>query len=421
MPADVNRILPRAEQSIESISETVGALIREIATEGEKAIRRQVEEFDGVKNPILRISKEQIDSAFEETDRSLVEAMQEAIDRLRMSSQDSMPKNTETRFGRDSKVIQRFSPVDSVAVYAPGGKAVYPSSVIMNVVPAQVAGVKRIALFSPSQKDGLPAKQVLAAARLLEIEEVYAIGGVGAVAAAAYGVDSLDMDPFRMFTGPGNIYLAAAKRALRGQIGIDSEAGPTEIMILADETAKPRHVAADLLSQAEHDENAACVLVTTSMEFAESVNRELEKMVSETKNSDRAKISLDGPQSLILVVDSDDSMVTAANEYASEHLSLQLRENTDFSSRITNAGALFIGSYSPVSLGDYMAGSNHVLPTGGQGKHSSGLSVFSFLRTQQVIDYSKQDLLSLEQKLIDFSEAEGLPAHGEAISTRRDD
>lgn len=418
-PADVNRILVRAEQTIETVMDTVNTLIQEVSEHGEKALIRQVEQFDGVKNAMLKVSAEELTDALEGIDETLLAAMQESISRLRASSSDSMPQEVITNFGESSKVIQRYSPVDSVAVYAPGGKAVYPSSVIMNVVPAQVAGVSRIGLFSPAQQDGLPAKQVLAAAKLLGIEEVYAIGGVGAVAAAAFGVEALQMEPFRMFTGPGNIFLAAAKRALRGTIGIDSEAGPTEIMVLADETANIRHVAADLLSQAEHDENAACVLVTNSLDFAERVNKELDIRVQSTQNSERAGVSLNGPQSLILVVGSEQSMITAANEYAAEHLSLQLSDNEKFAKQITNAGALFLGSYSPVSLGDYMAGSNHVLPTGGQGKHSSGLGVLSFLRAQQVIDYSQADLLDLEQKLVSFSNAEGLPAHGEAISARR--
>ena len=418
--ADANRILIRASQSIESVMDDVSVLIQEVAQGGETAILSQVERFDGVKNPVLKVSPQQVEAAKAEIDEELLDAMRESISRLRKTSQDSMPKDVTTSLGESSSVTQRYSPVDSVAVYAPGGKAVYPSSVIMNVVPAQVAGVQRIGLFSPAQEDGSPAKQVLAAADLLGIDEIYAIGGVGAVAAAAYGVESLDMKPFRMFTGPGNVYLAAAKRALRGRIGIDSEAGPTEIMILADQSANPVHVAADLLSQAEHDENAACVLVTTSIDLAESVNSELEKRLASTQNSERASISLSGPQSLILVVPDDDSMLTAANEYAAEHLSLQVEDVQGFAKRITNAGALFLGAFSPVSLGDYMAGSNHVLPTGGQGTHSSGLGVLSFLRAQQVIDYSKKDLLDLEQKLVAFSVAEGLPAHGEAISARRD-
>jgi len=420
-PADVNRILVRAEQSIESVMQGVMTLIEEVRIDGENAIRRQIETFDGVKSPVVRVSPQQIQQALDEIDNQLREAMSEAIDRLRETSSDSMPKSVITKFGESSTVMQRFMPVDSVAVYAPGAKAVYPSSVIMNVVPAQVAGVERIGLFSPAQQNGLPAIEVLAAAALLGIDEVYSIGGVGAVAAAAYGVPSLNLEPFRMFTGPGNIFLAAAKRALRGMIGIDSEAGPTEIMILADDYAKVSHVAADLLSQAEHDENAACVLVTNSIDFAERVNQELEVRLQSTPNSPRARISLDGPQSLILVVNSEESMIVAANEYAAEHLSLQTSDNAAFTAKITNAGALFIGSYSPVSLGDYMAGSNHVLPTGGQGRHSSGLSVLSFLRAQQVIDYSRPDLMELEQKLLSFSNSEGLPAHGEAITARRND
>ena len=418
-PNEVNLLLPRAEQSIDSVMQDVQALISEVVTNGEKALRDQIARFDGVDHPVLKVTNQHLQEALEQVDESLIQAMKESISRLRKSSEDAMPKQVTTEYGNSARVIQRYSPVDSVAVYAPGGKAVYPSSVIMNVVPAQVAGVSRIGLFSPAQENGLPAGEVLVAAALLEIDEVYAIGGVGAVAAAAHGVDSLELKPFRMFTGPGNIYLAAAKRALRGLIGIDSEAGPTEIMVLADAEANVDYVAADLLSQAEHDENAACVLVTDSMEFAEKVNANLHSRLESTANQRRAKISLEGPQSIILVVDSLQSMVTAANEYAAEHLSLQLNDNSDAIEKITNAGAIFIGPYSPVSLGDYMAGSNHVLPTGGQGKHSSGLSVLTFLRAQQLIDYSKQELLELEDKLVSFTSAERLQAHGEAISARR--
>ena len=418
-PKEVNLLLPRAEQSIDSVMTDVQALISEVETHGEKAIRDQISRFDQVNHPVLKVEKQQLDEAVEQVDGSLIDAMQESIARLRKSSQDAIPQQVVTEYGHLAKVVQRYSPVDSVAVYAPGGKAVYPSSVIMNVVPAQVAGVGRIGLFSPPQENGLPAVEVLAAAALLEIDEVYSIGGVGAVASAAFGIESIGLEPFRMFTGPGNIYLAAAKRALRGLIGIDSEAGPTEIMVLADEKSNVDYVSSDLLSQAEHDENAACVLVTTSLQLAENVNANLLTRLETTENRVRASASLEGPQSIILVVDSLQSMITAANEYAAEHLSLQLADNDYASGQITNAGALFIGPYSPVSLGDYMAGSNHVLPTGGQGKHSSGLSVLTFLRAQQVIEYSKQELLELEPKLISFTRAERLSAHGEAISARR--
>lgn len=418
-PNEVNLLLPRSEQSIDSVMNDVQSLIKDVATQGEKAIREQIARFDGVANPVLRLSQQQLQQALQQVDGSLVQAMKESIARLSKSSRDALPQQVTTEYGNSAKVTQRYSPVDSVAVYAPGGKAVYSSSVIMNVVPAQVAGVGRIGLFSPAQESGLPAVEVMAAAALLGIEEVYSIGGVGAVAAAAYGIQTIGLEPFRMFTGPGNIYLAAAKRALRGQIGIDSEAGPTEIMVLADESSNVDYVAADLLSQAEHDENAACVLVTTSMRFAEKVNANLLSRLETTANHHRARASLERPQSIILVVESLQSMITAANEYAAEHLSLQLADNTEAVAKITNAGALFIGPYSPVSLGDYMAGSNHVLPTGGQGKHSSGLSVLTFLRAQQLIDYSKQELLELEPKLMSFTAAERLPAHGEAISARR--
>jgi histidinol dehydrogenase len=310
--------------------------------------------------------------------------------------------------------------VDSVGLYVPGGKAVYPSSVVMNVVPAQVAGVPRLAVASPAQREfgGRPHPTVLATAALLGVKDVYCMGGPAAIAAFAYGLPSVDLDPVNLVTGPGNIYVAAAKRSLRGTIGIDSEAGTTEILVLADESANARYIAYDLVSQAEHDEAAAVVLVTTSIELANAVISELPAIVQATAHSSRVQVALSGQQSAVVVVDDLATAVMFANEYATEHLEIHTADNQSTLSQITNAGAIFIGDYSPVSLGDYMAGSNHVLPTGQQAKFGAGLGVHSFLRPQQIIDYSREGLTAIGALVVEFAESEGLPAHGEAITTR---
>jgi histidinol dehydrogenase len=320
----------------------------------------------------------------------------------------------------DAVVEQRYQPVDSVGLYVPGGKAVYPSSVVMNVVAAQEAGVPRLAIASPPQvsNNGLPHPSILAAAELLGVDEVYAIGGASAVAAFAYGVSEIGLQPVQMVTGPVNIFVATAKRLLRGVIGIDSEAGPTEILILADDSANPEFLAADLLSQAEHDENAAAVLVSDSRELLQATSRALEQLLAKTPNRERAAIALDGVQSALVLVDSLEAGISVANLYATEHLEIQTRDNDAVLRSISNAGAIFLGPYSPVSLGDYLAGSNHVLPTGEQAKFGPGLGVHSFLRPQQVIRYGRSGLEALADDLDLLSQTEGLPAHGEAARIR---
>ena len=331
-----------------------------------------------------------------------------------------VPATATVAVSEGGNVETRFVPVDSVGLYVPGGKAVYPSSTVMNVVPAQVAGVPRIAVVSPAQKDnnGLPSKAVLATCALLGIDEVYALGGASAIAALAFGVSEIDLSPVRMVTGPGNIYVAAAKRMLRAQIAIDSEAGPTEIMVIADDTANPAFVAADLISQAEHDENAASILLTDSQSLIDKLLTELDAQAAKTANRERVLRALGGNQSAAVLVESIDQAVEIANEYATEHLEIQTRESEAVSKRITNAGAIFLGSHTPVSLGDYLAGSNHVLPTGEQAKYASGLSVISFLRPQQVVNYSAAGLETVREKLRVFAEAEGLPAHSDAVQIR---
>jgi histidinol dehydrogenase len=333
-------------------------------------------------------------------------------------------------------VTNSWVPVDRVGLYVPGGRAVYPSSVVMNVVPAQVAGVGSLAVASPPQREntgefaGYPHPTVLAACALLGVDEVYAVGGAQAVAAFAYGfadetdvVDGSPVEcaPVSLVTGPGNIYVAAAKRHLKGLIGIDAEAGPTEIMVLADDTADPVHVAADLISQAEHDPQAASVLVTASTALADAVAAELARRVAATKHSERVTQALSGRQSGVVLVDDLDAGFDVVNAYGAEHLELQVDNAAPLASqRVRNAGAVFVGAYAPVSLGDYLAGSNHVLPTGGCACHSSGLSVHSFLRSMQVIDYGPAALREVADQVVALAQAEDLPAHGEAVRARFD-
>jgi histidinol dehydrogenase len=316
--------------------------------------------------------------------------------------------------------VQRWQPVSRAGLYVPGGKAALASSVVMNVVPAQAAGVASLALASPAQKEfgGLPHPTILAAAGLLGVDEVWAMGGAGAIGALAYGVPDAGLAPVQIITGPGNIYVAAAKRLVRGVVGIDAEAGTTEILVIADASANPEFVAADLLSQAEHDEAAASVLVTDSVELAEATAAALEKQVAATANSERARTALAGPQSAIMLVDDEVAAAAISNAYGPEHLELQTADTAATLVRITDAGAIFLGDYSPVSLGDYAAGSNHVLPTGGAARYSSALGAYSFLRPQQIIEYGRDALGVLSDKIVALANAEGLPAHGEAVTAR---
>ncbi|NDC19925.1 MAG: histidinol dehydrogenase, partial [Microbacteriaceae bacterium] len=358
--------------------------------------------------------------ALEGLDSELRTSIEVAIDRVRRVSQANMPSNTSVSLAEGATVSQRWQPVESVGLYVPGGKAVYPSSVVMNVVPAQVAGVKQISIATPGQKafDGRPNPTVLATAALLGVQDVYVIGGPAAVAAFAFGVSEIGLEPVELVTGPGNVYVAAAKRLLHGKIAIDSEAGPTEILILADSQANPRFVAADLLSQAEHDELAAAVLVTDSEELIAQVLQEVSSQLADTENQERAAAALKAQQSALVLVSSMEQGIAIANYYATEHLSIQTGAPKAVAEQITNAGALFVGAFSPVSLGDYLAGSNHVLPTGGQARFSSGLGVHTFLRAQQLIDYSQSALSEVANNVVAIANQEGLSAHGDAIKVR---
>jgi histidinol dehydrogenase len=418
--AAYSSLVPRPKIDVSVAIGIANTLIDDVKARGSEALNDQAERFDGVRARSILVPIAEIRQSVEALDPAVREALEEAIDRVRMATASQVPASTETVIGPGASIVQRWQPVERAGLYVPGGKAVYPSSVVMNVVPAQVAGVGSIALASPPQKQfgGGVHPIILGAAGLLGIDEVYAMGGAGAIGALAWGVKDLGLEPVQVITGPGNIYVAAAKRAVRGQTGIDSEAGTTEILIIADRTADPRLVAADLVSQAEHDEAAAAVLVTDSIELAEHVERELQIRVAGTSHAHRVGVALAGPQSAVVLVDDLTAAVGFSNAYAPEHLEILTADPDHVLESIENAGAIFLGPNSPVSLGDYLAGSNHVLPTGGQSRFSSGLGAYSFLRPQQVIRYDKDALAAVERRIVTLSLAEDLPAHGEAVTAR---
>ena len=417
---ELNLAIPRAAIDISKAIEMIAPLLEDVRVRGEAAVVQVTKERDGVDPRPILVSQSELSQALNALDSDLRTAIEQAILRVRKVSEANLPEDTNVELAVGAKVRQRWQPVDSVGLYVPGGKAVYPSSVIMNVVPAQVAGVPRLAVASPAQKEfgGRPHPTVLATAALLGVENVYCMGGPAAVAAFAFGLPSVGLEPVNLVTGPGNIFVAAAKRALRGTIGIDSEAGTTEILILADASADPKLIAYDLVSQAEHDEAAASVLVTDSPELAAQVLKVLPAVVEATAHSERVLTALAGQQSAIVLVDDIEAAIRVSNDYATEHLEIHTLDNESVLQKITNAGAIFMGNYSPVSLGDYMAGSSHVLPTGQQAKFGSGLGVHSFLRPQQIIDYSREGLEPVAKLVQNFANAEGLPAHGEAVSAR---
>jgi len=403
--------------------ERIRPIIGDVRTEGAAAVLRWSEKLDGVRPPALRVPAELLAESAAALDPDVRAALLEAIARARRVHADQRRTDTTTVVVPGGTVTERWLPVDRVGLYVPGGRAVYPSSVIMNVVPAQEAGVASLAVVSPPQRDfgGWPHPTILAACSLLGVEEVYAVGGAQAVAMLAFGVDLPDggrCEPVDLVTGPGNIYVTAAKRALQGVIGIDSEAGPTEVMILADSTADPAHVAADLISQAEHDVLAAAVLVTDDPVLADAVDTEVERQLGSTKHVERIREALSGTQSAVVLVDDLEAGLRVVDAYAAEHLEIQTRDAREWAMRVRNAGAIFVGAYAPVSLGDYAAGSNHVLPTAGSARHSSGLSVQSFLRGIHVIDYDENALRDVAPHVLALASAEDLPAHGDAVRLR---
>ena len=416
-------LLPRAPLDIDAALEAITPILESVKNGNEATLKDLSLRFDAVSPESLRVPANVIETALTSLEPQLREIITESIRRVRIVHRDQQRGVTTTRVVDGGQVEERWIPVDRVGLYVPGGRAVYPSSVIMNVVPAQIAGVLSIAVASPAQKEngGWPHPTILATCALLGVTEVYAMGGAQAIAAFAYGVKNGDTEvcaPVDLVTGPGNIYVAAAKRALRGKIGIDSEAGPTEIAVVADSTAIADEVASDLISQAEHDTIAAAVLITDSLTLADDVQRKVVQRAARTKHSERIIEALSGIQSAIVLTDNLDQSLDVANAYAAEHLELIVKDPQGASQKIRNAGAVFLGRFAPVSLGDYLAGSNHVLPTGGCACHSSGLSVQTFLRGLHFVSYSERALRDIAQSVITFASAEDLPAHGEAIAAR---
>ena len=411
--------LPRAQLDVAQAMTLIEPILRRVQHGTESDLIALAQEFDGVTPAAIRVPQSALDEALAQLDPAIRSALEESASRIRKVHNDQVRGESRTTVVDGGTVTEKWIPVDRVGLYVPGGRAVYPSSVMMNVIPAQIAQVQSIAVASPPQKEfgGLPHPTILATCALLGITEVYAVGGAQAIALFAYGMKDV-AEKCDLVTGPGNIYVAAAKRALRGIIGIDSEAGPTEIAILADESALPADVASDLISQAEHDVIAAAVLVTTSTQLADDVAVELEKRVASTKHSDRIRTALTGIQSAIAIVDSIEQGLDVVNAYAAEHLEIQTKNAARDASHIRNAGAVFIGRFSPVSLGDYSAGSNHVLPTGGCACHSSGLSVQTFLRGLHFIEYDQKAFTDILDTVVTLANSEDLPAHGEAMTAR---
>ena len=418
---DYRRVVPRASTDVEATLDVVRPIVEAVRQRGLEAVREYSARFDGVEQDDVLVPRSAMTQALEELDPAVRAGLEEAVRRLRATCEAELGADVTTDVVPGGRVTQRLVPIERVGLYVPGGVAPLVSSVVMNVVPAQVAGVGSIALTSTPQRDhgGLPHPTILAACELLGVGEVYAVGGAQAIAMFAHGAGSCR--PVDMITGPGNIYVVTAKRLVKGVVGIDSEAGPTEIAIVADDTAVPAFVAADLLSQAEHDPLAGSVLVTPSEQLAGEVEAELDKQVSVTRHVERVRTALSGQQSAVVLVEDLEQALLVADGYGAEHLEVQTRDAAALAARVRNAGAVFVGSHTPVSLGDYCAGSNHVLPTGGCACHSSGLSVRSFLKAVHVVEYDEQALRDVAPHVVALAEAEDLPGHGAAIRVRVED
>jgi len=419
-PAQLRRVLPRGGTDVAAVVDKVAPLVHRVRQEGAAAALDFGEQFDGVRPTYLRVPQAELEKAASGLDPQVRQAIEVSIERVRKVHAEQKPAAHTTELALGATVTEVFRPIERVGLYVPGGKAVYPSSVIMNAVPAQAAGAESLVVASPPQKEsgGLPHPTVLAVCQMLGVDEVWAVGGGQAIALMAYGDDDAELAPVDMITGPGNIFVTAAKRLVRGVVGTDAEAGPTEIAIIADDTANPVYVAYDLISQAEHDPMAASVLITASPSLAQRVKEEVEARHGATAHAQRTAEALGGEQSGIVLVDSLDAAVAVANAYAAEHLEIHTAEPGAVAERIKHAGAIFVGHFAPVPLGDYAAGSNHVLPTSGTARFSAGLSTHTFMRPVNLIDYDRAALEEIAPHVIAFAEAEGLPAHGEAIRAR---
>lgn len=423
--AQLRSVVPRqTPQSLDQAEQTVRGIIDDVRTRGAEALREYAGRFDRVEQDRIKVAPEAIERAVDELDPAVRRGLEVAIERCRAFASAQRPADAEIEVAPGARLVHRWTPVARVGLYVPGGLAVYPSSVVMNVVPAQAAGVDSVVLCTPPQAefDGLPHPTILAAAGLLDVDEVWAIGGAQALAAMAHGVtdeafgDALE--PVQTITGPGNVFVATAKRLLRSTVGVDAEAGTTEIAVIADQSADPGFVAADLISQAEHDPDAGSVLITHVPETAERIAQAVAELAGKARHAERIKTALEGPQSGVVLTDDLAASIAAADAYAAEHLEIHTEDAREVAARARNAGAIFIGPYSPVPLGDYAAGSNHVLPTGGSAVYSQGLCTTSFMKAVQVIEYDRDALAALEEDIVALAEAENLPNHGVAVTIR---
>jgi histidinol dehydrogenase len=415
--AELAAMLPRAALDVTAAAEAVRPICEDVRTRGAAAVREYTARFDEVELDSTRVPAAALTKALAELDPRVRAALTEAARRAKMVHRAQLPAETWTAVAAGSTVTERYLPVDRAGVYVPGGLVAYPSSVLMNVIPAQTAGVPEIAVASPPQPQfgGLPHPAILAACALLGVGEVHAVGGAQAIAMLGYGTG--ECAPVDIITGPGNVYVAAAKRLLRERVAIDAEAGPTEIAIIADDGADASFIAADLVAQAEHDPLAACLLISTSAALADRVEPELEKAVAQARHSERVAEALAG-QSACVIVDDIDSAVAVADAWAPEHLEIQAADAAILARRVRNAGAIFVGPWAPVSLGDYLAGSNHVLPTGGTARYTGGLSVLTFLRCVHVVECDETALAEAAPYIDALGGAEDLAAHVQAVRVR---
>ena len=418
--SELRRVLPRGGTDVNAVLPTVTPIVEAVREGGAATALDYGEQFDHVRPTAVRVPAEVIQQATDALDSAVRDALEVAIARIRKVHEEQKPQSHTTRLAETALVTEKFIPVNRVGLYVPGGKAVYPSSVLMNVIPAQAAGASSLVVCTPPQEEfgGWPHPTTLAACHLLGVDEVWAVGGAQAVALMAYGDDEYGLEPVDMVTGPGNIFVTAAKRVVNGIVGIDAEAGPSEIAVIADEHANAEYVALDLISQAEHDEQAASVLITDSEDFAARVDALVEERSQATINAERARSALGGKQSGIVLVSDLDAAIDVANAYAAEHLEIHTENPREVAERIINAGAIFVGPYSPVPLGDYAAGSNHVLPTSGTARFSSGLSTHTFLKPVNLIEYDRKALQDIGAEIIALATDEQLPAHGESIRAR---
>ncbi len=408
------RLCDRKSVYSEEVENTVKAILAEVKANGDKALKFYTEKFDGVVPESFAVTDEEIANAINEIDKNYIKVLKTSAANIAEFHKNQL--KTGFKIERENYIIgQKVTPVKCAGIYVPGGTAAYPSTVLMNAIPAKIAGVEQIIMVSPPQKDGKIKKEVLAAAKIAGVDKVFKIGGAQAIAALAYGTESVPKAD--VIAGPGNIYVAMAKKLIYGTVGIDMVAGPSEILIIADNSATPEHVAADMLSQAEHDKMASAILLTDSESLAEQTSKALERRVKELPRREIAEKSLQD-NCKIIICESIDKALNLSNEYAPEHLELALDKPFDYLDKVKNAGSVFLGHNTPEAVGDYYAGSNHTLPTGGTAAFSSPLGVDDFVKTTQYVYYTESKLQDAANDIITFANSEGLTAHAESVAVR---